>query len=244
MKAFLDSKISKEDLMKELYKHKKLDSFIRGDYGHVGKYDNKFKGCAVACTIRSMQDIQNKVLLNERNCRLVNFDYTNYSRLLNIPLWFPELEDIIFERMSLKESEHFPVELMEAVEVGADLDAILPRLLKRMVYFINSFREPEKGINDVILEGITKGRKLEVIKLIENISDIPSKYNTANLAWAVVNIYDKDYKSGFNNIATILGGTKDSFSDFIVGMDEFEAAYDRLARIFIECVSEAEGLEE
>lgn len=112
--------IKKDELLNELKKHQKLDAFIQGTYG---KENGTFKGCAVGCSIYSLRTLTGE-----------NLDFSNhklYPEHLGIPEWLAILEDKIFEGISVKRSKTWPVEFIEAIHEGADLEKIKgPFLIK------------------------------------------------------------------------------------------------------------------
>jgi len=99
MKAFLDSVEVKEKYLARVHAHAKADEFIKGIYWEGGK------GCAVGCTIHSD-------------------DHAAYEDELGIPKWLAHLEDTIFEGLPNERAKIWPVEFLEAVNVGADLNSI------------------------------------------------------------------------------------------------------------------------
>lgn len=85
--------------------HIKKDELIHGEGW------NKGKGCAIGCTLN-------------------RYDHHCYQNELGLPEWLARMEDEIFEGMSLKKSMTFPLELLEAIPIGANLDKVYHKFCK------------------------------------------------------------------------------------------------------------------
>ena len=59
MKAFTNTIMTKQELLKELRIHQKHDNFIKGSYGKYIGDSKHFKGCAVGCSIESLSRKKN-----------------------------------------------------------------------------------------------------------------------------------------------------------------------------------------
>ena len=57
--AFQNDPQLKKDLLREVAKHRKADMIVQGTYG---KENGTWKGCAVACSLRSLAIIKGEVL--------------------------------------------------------------------------------------------------------------------------------------------------------------------------------------
>lgn len=110
MKAFVDSIVTKEELVMELKKHQEADNFIRGAYFKNGK------GCAVGCSLESASRLKGVIIDTS--------DHSLYEDYFNIPEYFALLCDRLFEGMSLERSKTFPLDIIEAVKVGTYLDSV------------------------------------------------------------------------------------------------------------------------
>lgn len=128
MKAFLNKPSLKAAILKEIRRHQKEDMIIQGQYGPVD-CDEKWKGCAVGCTLHSL-DIITKKRKDGDNYYGDNFgnddieygDYSRYEKELGIPQELARLEDNIFEALSSKkEYIKWPEQFIQAIPVGADL---------------------------------------------------------------------------------------------------------------------------
>jgi len=101
------------------------------------------RGCAIGCTLDKYDDAQ-------------------YPIELGIPRWLGQLEEIIFEKMSEKKSKKFPLEFLESIPIGVDLEQIRPLLL---IYILelcldaldhDAFPDDHKILGDV-LEALRSG---------------------------------------------------------------------------------------
>jgi hypothetical protein len=109
MKAFETGVITKKEFVRELKKHQRADNFLRGTYW------NGSKGCAVGCSIESIN--------RTKDLGITDFNaHREYPRLLGIPEWLARVEDTFFENMSPKRSKKWPVQFAEAIHEGADLE--------------------------------------------------------------------------------------------------------------------------
>lgn len=109
MKAFTETTMTKEELLTELKWHQEQDNFIKGQYFREGK------GCAVGCSLESLN--------RKKNLSIGVGDHSAYEIHLGIPEWVARLEDTIFE-VSDDRSKTWPVEFIEAINVGSDLETI------------------------------------------------------------------------------------------------------------------------
>jgi hypothetical protein len=99
MLAFINTTVTKDEIMRQLRAHAAADDIIKGQYWQDGK------GCAVGCTIHSGEHIE-------------------YESRFGIPQALARLEDCIFEGLQLAEARAWPLRFMSAVEPGADLSRV------------------------------------------------------------------------------------------------------------------------
>ena len=116
MKAFVNTPITKKEFVKNLKWHQEQDAFVAGAYD--AEDGLAFKGCAVGCSIHSIQ------LALKTKEDLKYSDHSLYERYLGVPAWIAHLEDTIFEGLPVDRQKTWPVEFGEAINVGADLDKI------------------------------------------------------------------------------------------------------------------------
>ena len=99
----------KKLMVAEVRRHEKLDMILKGTYG---KENGTWKGCAVGCSIHSLNVRLGKTLSTS--------DHTVYETELGISQTLARVEDILFEGMSDKDSKKFPARFVSAVPVGIE----------------------------------------------------------------------------------------------------------------------------
>ena len=99
MKAFHNNPLTKVKYTNRLKDHYAADEIIQGKYWENGK------GCAVGCTIHSGEHLA-------------------FETELGIPQVLARLEDSIFEGLPNKLAKEFPLQLLSAINVGADLSKV------------------------------------------------------------------------------------------------------------------------
>lgn len=92
----------KEKYLARVHAHQAADEIIKGTYWESGK------GCAVGCTIHSGKHL-------------------DYEKELGLPEWLAHLEDGIFENLPNEDAMRWPVEFLEAIPVGVDLEPVKRR---------------------------------------------------------------------------------------------------------------------
>lgn len=133
MKAFHNDLAIKEHYLNRVRAHALADEIIKGTYWEKGK------GCAVGCTIHSA-------------------DHSSYEKELGIPQWLARLEDKIFEGLPNERAKNFPLEFLEVINVGADLDKIkIPFLIFIVESTLDKFDhkkypKQKKAIDGVLIE--------------------------------------------------------------------------------------------
>ena len=113
MKTF--NKKLKALMVAEIKNHQKQDQIIQGTYGQE---NGIWKGCAVGCSIHSLNLKLDKDYSTS--------DHSAYEKELGIPRIIACLEDRIFEGLSVEESKKWPLQFMQAVPVGVDLKLVWP----------------------------------------------------------------------------------------------------------------------
>ena len=145
-KAFSNPLITKERMLFHLKQHQKQDDFIRGTYG----LDNKHftKGCAVGCTINSIN--------RELGLELKGSNHKTMEEYAIVPEWLARFEDRIFEGVSVERSKTWPVEFIEAINKGADLNKIKAPLIVFILESVLGYVQDKKHQKqkDVVLRCI------------------------------------------------------------------------------------------
>ena len=124
MLAYLNDPTLKARFLAELALHREEDRIIRGTYGEVA--DGGWKGCAVGCSLRSLNRLAGKDGgAMEENTGV----HARYPAELGIPLQLAYLEDRIFEGLPMDDSKEWPERFSRAIHVGADLSLVWPRFI-------------------------------------------------------------------------------------------------------------------
>jgi hypothetical protein len=108
----------KSDLITEVLKHQELDQIIQGTYG---KENGIWKGCAVGCSIHSLNKIRNK--------NYAYGDHSVYEKEFGVPRMIARLSDKIFEGLDASEAKRFPLGFWNAVQIGKNLDPVWRKFL-------------------------------------------------------------------------------------------------------------------
>ena len=172
-----DSKL-KDKYVKRVKAHYDADEIIQGIYWENGK------GCAVGCTLEynKSDDIHKKM-----------------ETRLGIPEELARLEDRIFEGLTNGDAKKFPLEFLEAINVGADLSQVC---IKMKIYILvdkhNGIIQYANTETKLIIKEIVRLQK----KLLkgENVDDEMSAAESA--------VWSAAYKSYAKHLIKILKETK------------------------------------
>jgi len=115
MKTFHNDQKIKDKYVKRLKAHYDADEIIKGAYWENGK------GCAVGCTLHSD-------------------DHKAYETELGIPESLARLKDSIFEALPHQEAKQFPLDFLNAVNVGSDLSGVTDKFVHWLLV------DPEHGV--------------------------------------------------------------------------------------------------
>ena len=146
--------------VREIEKHRKADALERG---HYGKENGKWKGCAVACSLRSLAILNKEKLVVE---------YKDHKKLAVEILggeqneWLARLEDTIFEGLSVKESKQWPTQFSKATPVGKNLEPIKWKFCTFIL---------KENIDRVLTLEISDGLKKQVVDAIRGVFEIHEK---------------------------------------------------------------------
>lgn len=124
MRAYLGDAKLKAALLEEIRKHREMDMLVRGTYGESSPKiggGEEWHGCAIACSLRSLDIVRGKPVAKEYNA------HNRYPDELGIPLQLAYLEDRIFERFTLEEAMGWPERFAAAIDDGADLSLVWPK---------------------------------------------------------------------------------------------------------------------
>lgn len=141
MRAFHGKAELKETLLAEIKWHEEQDKIVQGTYGNEG---DEFKGCAVGCSINSLNRKLGK--------NFSTSDHKIYETELGIPETLAYLEDSLFERMTALDSKKFPYEFISAIPVGADLSLVAARFIVFVLNDVLQYADEvgTKAIKDTI----------------------------------------------------------------------------------------------
>lgn len=114
LQAYLGDKKLKKAILAEVVKHRKADQIVQGTYGQE---NGIWKGCAVGCSIHSLNIKLKKDFSTS--------DHFVYESQLGIPKELAQIEDSLFEEMSVKDSKIWPERFLKAINPGADLSKVV-----------------------------------------------------------------------------------------------------------------------
>ncbi len=135
LRAYSFPGLDKPTFLAELAEHAAQDRIVQGRYWENGK------GCAVGCSLHS---VQQRLGLD----RIAYNDHALFERYLGIPRILARLEDRIFEGLPPAEARLWPMRFAEAVQPGADLSGVwnqfAPWLLREIVLPAVSDKHPKQ----------------------------------------------------------------------------------------------------
>ena len=114
MLAYLNDPTLKATMMTSLRAHKRHDDFMRGVYWAP----DLGKGCAVGCSLEALG-----VPADQRDRHAL------YPEMLGIPEQIAKLIDNLFENLPDPDYKSWPVRIMDAIPVGADLSHVVAEWL-------------------------------------------------------------------------------------------------------------------
>jgi hypothetical protein len=135
--AFNSDTNLKTMLLEEVENHRKADQIIQGTYGK--DVDGKWKGCAVGCSIHSLNIKLGKEYATD--------DHSVYPKEIGIPETIAYLEDCIFEGLPKKKAVLWPERFFKAIKPGADLSLVTPKF---MVWVMEDVKQYAKDLPDVL----------------------------------------------------------------------------------------------
>ncbi len=119
MLSYQNSPELKARFVAHVERHRQLDHLRRGTYGVME--GGEFRGCAVGCAVRSLDEIDGRDLVIKQSPHL------ELAERLGIPLVLAHLQDGIFEGLPEKEAMLWPSLFAQATPIGADLSLVWPR---------------------------------------------------------------------------------------------------------------------
>jgi hypothetical protein len=113
MRAFVNTEVTRDQLIASLRAHREADRIIAGRYWGNGK------GCAVGCSIHDFRPGSEG-------------DHSLYPVLFGVPEPLARLQDTIFEGLPADLRPDWPLRFFEAIQEGADLSRVEPAFLLRV----------------------------------------------------------------------------------------------------------------
>ena len=145
----------KKIFLEEIIKHRKADQIIQGTYGEE---NGKWKGCAVGCSIHSLNIRLGK--------KYSTSDHSVYEKELGIPEWLARLEDTIFEGLPIKDAKKWPEKFAKAIPVGVNLEYIKWHFCAFLL---------KENIDRVLKLKISDELKEQVVKAINQVLSVHEK---------------------------------------------------------------------
>ena len=220
-KAFSNPLITKERVLFHLKQHQKQDDFIRGTYG----LDNKHftKGCAVGCTINSIN--------RELGLELKVNNHKTMEEYAIVPEWLARFEDRIFEGVSVERSKTWPVEFIEAINKGADLNKIKAPLIVFILESVLGYVQDKKHQKqkDVVLRCIKLWQRNDIGSIDW---ELERKTVKSYAAAAYAAAYDANYAPAAAAADAAAAAAYDAAADAAyaaaaaAAYDAYDAAYD------------------
>lgn len=128
----------------EMKNHQKKDQFIKGAYE---KLNSKFKGCAIGCTIDSVNKIFGRSYKTS--------EHKVFEEALGIPEWLAHIQDSLFEALPIGDNSQFAVDFLEAIPVGVNLEPLKWKfcafLMRKNIERVLTFSKISGEIRDKIL---------------------------------------------------------------------------------------------
>jgi len=131
--AYHGKQALKEALVAMAVVHREHDRVVQGRYWDRRGGEKEPRGCAVGCTLESIRHLEGLTEIQHDGHDL-------YERYLGIPTGLAQLEDIIFENLSKDDALTWPERFLEAIPVGADLDAVAPH------FFLDLLGNPDGAV--------------------------------------------------------------------------------------------------
>jgi hypothetical protein len=141
--AFHNRSAVKEKFLTRLRAHAEADEIVQGTSWEHGK------GCAVGCTLHQ-------------------YDHHAYEEELGIPEWLARVEDSLFEMLPNTEAKKFPLQFLEAIPLGADLEPVKWKfcafLMKENIDRVLSL-DIEAGLKEQIVAAIREVLRLHELEV-------------------------------------------------------------------------------
>lgn len=154
-------------VVSEMKKHQEQDQLIKGSYEEI---NGKFKGCAVGCTIDSINVILGKSYKTS--------EHKVFEESIGVPEWLARLQDSLFEALPDNESSQFAVDFLSSIPVGVNLNPIKWKLCSFIL---------KEGIDRMLLQPNLSDKLRERV--------VQSMRGVLNLHESAINTGEWDIKS-------------------------------------------------
>lgn len=146
MKAFVDTEVTKDELIASLEAHREADRIIQGRYWSGGK------GCAYGCAVHDFRPGSES-------------DHRAAESLFGVPSIVAELGETIHEGLPSEDAKDWPLRWFRAIRPGADLSRVGPAVL---YHIVQRRRDAMADLDDIIDDvrdeiGASMDRVLDVL---------------------------------------------------------------------------------
>lgn len=152
-------------VISEMERHRVADQFIKGSYE---RSDGVFKGCAVGCTIDSI----NKILGKSYNYN----SHEAFEETIGVPTWLAYLQDRIFEGLPCGEDSQFAVDFLSSIPIGIDLNCIRNKFFS---FLMGENIKLVRGLSD-----LTDELRDQFVSCIQGVLDLYISDSTDIKAWS------------------------------------------------------------
>ena len=120
--SYLNDPDLKARLLVEIAVHEQADEIAKGTYGTM---NGSWRGCAIGCSLRSLNRIQ-----GAKDINVETGVHARFPKELGWPLWLACLEDNVFENLPMDLAKTWPRRVAAAIPVGAVIaDRVLAQIL-------------------------------------------------------------------------------------------------------------------
>lgn len=200
MNSYQGDPAFKRRFVRQIDAHRRADSVVQGLYG---KMNGKFRGCAVGCSIHSLDRIDGLKETRRENGDGGYSDHAMLSERLGIPLTLAHLEDRIFEGLSPLLAREWPGRFSRAIPVGRDLSKVWPQFALWLL------TDPKHGVKQYAKTDQVRAAIDGVARLYERelSGDKPTieEWRAARSAAAAADARRKWYRAAADKLVAILG---------------------------------------
>lgn len=196
MLSFRDPRVTKELMVADMIAHAKADALVRGAYGKEGP---SFRGCAVGCSIHTINRVTGK--------KLRYGDHAGLAKTIGAPDALIHLQDRIFEGLPLEEANDWPRRFFAAIPKGVDLTPSVNRISARILREIAlpAVTIDKWGVRDAV-EAVATALETSVGLIAARAAADAAVYAASYAAYAAAGNapYAAGVAAAFSKIATIV----------------------------------------